>query len=362
MIVILILACLFVAFANGANDVSRGIATLVGSGVSNYRAAVAWGTGWTVAGALMAALMTQALVATFSGKGLLANPNTTHEMLLAVSCGAIGWLLIATRTGMPVSTTHSLAGALIGAALMQSGAAGILWPAVAKKVAVPLLLSPFLSLLVLMIVLPLIRWAAARADRYCLCVETAEPALATAEGVALRDSGPALPRVDVAPESQCGESVARITLIDSLHWLSAGATSFFRGMNDTPKILALGIAAGAAAGISQNMFYVMLATAMGLGSYIAGRRVTETMAQKIVKLSPHNGFAANLVTSLFVGLASRFALPVSTTHVASGAIIGIGISDKVGVRWKMVGEMALAWIVTLPASAVIAAIVYKLIG
>ncbi|HET8774049.1 MAG TPA: inorganic phosphate transporter, partial [Thermoanaerobaculia bacterium] len=109
MITILILTCLFVAFANGANDVSRGIATLVGSGVSNYRGAVMWGTAWTVVGALCAALMTQALVATFSGKGLLANPNTSYEMLLAVSCGAIGWLVVATFTGMPVSTTHSLA-------------------------------------------------------------------------------------------------------------------------------------------------------------------------------------------------------------------------------------------------------------
>ena len=363
MIYILILACLFVAFANGANDVSKGIATLVGSGVSNYRGAIWWGTAWTVVGALVAALMTQALVATFSGKGLLTNPDTSYNLLLAVSCGAIGWLLIATRTGMPVSTTHSLAGSLIGAALMQSGTSGVLWPAVAKKVAYPLLASPFLSLILLMIVLPLIRWFAKKADRYCICVEAAESSvLTTPEGVTLRDSGPALPKVDVAPASQCGESVARITLIDSLHWLSAGATSFFRGVNDAPKIIALGLAAGAAAGISQNVFYVMLAVAMGAGSLIGGRRVTETLAQKVVKLSPRNGFAANLVTSILVATASRFALPVSTTHVSSGAIIGIGISDKAGVRWRMVMEMALAWIVTLPASAIIAAIVYKVVA
>lgn len=360
MITILILACLFVAFANGANDVSKGIATLVGSGVSNYRGAVIWGTAWTVVGALVAALMTQTLVATFSGKGLLANPNTSFQLLLAVSCGAIGWLLIANFTGLPVSTTHSLAGSLVGAALMQSGTSGVLWGAVAKKVAYPLLLSPVLSLVLLMIVLPLLRKLAAKADRYCLCVESAAPALTTPEGVTLRDSSP-LPKVDVAPVAQCGESVARISLIDSLHWLSAGATSFFRGVNDAPKIIALGIAAGAAAGISQNMFYVMLAAAMGLGSYVAGRRVTETLAKKIVKLSPRNGFAANLVTSILVATASQFALPVSTTHVSSGAIIGIGISERAGVRWKMVFEMILAWVVTLPASALIAAVVSKLI-
>ena len=361
MIVILVLACLFVAFANGSNDVSKGIATLVGSGVSNYRAAILWGTAWTVVGALVAALLSQALVATFSGKGLLVNPETSHQFLLAVSCGAIGWLLIATRTGMPVSTTHSLAGSLVGTALMQAGSAGIIWPAVAKKVAVPLLLSPFLSLVLLLILLPLLRRFSRRADKYCLCVEASAPAMATANGMTFRESTP-LPNVDVAQESKCGESVVRMSLVDTLHWLSAGTTSFFRGVNDAPKIIALGIAAAAVSGISQRAFYVLLAAAMGMGSYFAGRRVTETLAQKVVRLSPSNGFAANLVTSILVGLASRFALPVSTTHVSSGAIIGIGVSEGGGVRWKMVTEMILAWIVTLPASALIAAVVYKLVA
>ncbi|HEX8154020.1 MAG TPA: inorganic phosphate transporter, partial [Thermoanaerobaculia bacterium] len=233
MIVVLVLACLFVAFANGSNDVSKGIATLVGSGVSNYRAAILWGTAWTVVGALVAALLSQALVATFSGKGLLVNPETSMEFLLAVSCGAIGWLLIATRTGMPVSTTHSLAGSLVGTALVRGGTSGILWPAVAKKVAVPLLLSPVLSLVLLLILLPLLRRFSRRVDKYCLCVEAAAPALGTPEGVAFRESAP-LPKVDVAPESQCGQSVARMSLLDSLHWLSAGTTSFFRGVNDAP--------------------------------------------------------------------------------------------------------------------------------
>lgn len=361
MIYILILACLFVAYANGANDVSKGIATLVGSGVSNFKAAILWGTAWTVVGALVAAFLTQALVATFSGKGLLRNPDTSYDLLLAVSCGAIGWLLIATRTGMPVSTTHSLAGALVGAAMMQGGTNGVLWAGVVKKVAYPLILSPFFSLILLMLILPLLRRLAAKADRYCLCVETATPALATPDGTMFRDMTP-LPKVEVAEQSECGESVVRMTLVDAMHWLSAGTTSFFRGVNDAPKIIALGIAAGAAAGISQNLFYVLLAVAMGAGSLIGGRRVTETLAQKVVKLSPRNGFAANLVTSILVATASRFALPVSTTHVSSGAIIGIGLSEKGDVRWRMVFEMILAWVVTLPASAIIAAIVYKLVA
>ncbi len=358
MIAVLIIVTLFVAYANGANDVSRGIATLFGSGVSNYRTAMIWGTIWTVLGALTASVMTQALVATFSGKGLLEKPDTAPAFLLAVAIGAVGWLVIATRTGMPVSTTHSLTGALVGVALINVGSGGILWNAVTKKVLYPLLLSPVISLTLMMLILPLLRPLARRIERYCLCVE--QNTLVTPEGMLLRDN--ASMNVEVAPQSQCGDAVARLTIIDGLHWISAGATSFFRGLNDTPKIIALGIAAAAATGISSQAFYVMLAVAMGAGSFISGRRVTETLAKKVVRLTPRNGFAANLVTSLLVGFASRLALPVSTTHVSSGAIIGVGLIDKSGVRWKMVGEMALAWIVTLPASAIIAAIVYKVIA
>lgn len=362
MIALLIVATLFVAFANGANDISKGIATLVGSGVSDYRAATRWGTLWTVLGVLTAALMTQALVATFSGKGLVAKPDDAPAFLLAVALGAIGWLIIATRTGMPVSTTHSLVGALVGTALVDATTHGVLWPAVLKKVGYPLLFSPFVSLLIVLIVLPLITPLLRRAQGYCLCIESNEPLLASAGGPMLRDSSAALPSVEVAPAPHCGEAVARLSPVDVLHWLSAGATSFFRGLNDAPKILALGVGAAATIGFESRWFYVALAAAMAAGALLAGRRVTETLAKKVVRLSPENGFAANLVTSALVCTASRFALPVSTTHVSSGAIIGIGISTRAGVRWRMVTEMALAWVVTLPCSALIAAIIYKLIG
>jgi PiT family inorganic phosphate transporter len=128
----------------------------------------------------------------------------------------------------------------------------------------------------------------------------------------------------------------------------------FRGLNDTPKILALGIAAAAAIGVSTAPAYVLIAVAMGSGSLIAGFRVTRTLSEKITPIAPANGFAANVVTSVLVGLASKFALPVSTTHVSSGAIIGVGLSNRI-VRWKTVGELLLAWIMTLPISALIAA-------
>jgi PiT family inorganic phosphate transporter len=336
----LLILTLLLAFANGANDVSKGIATLVGSGVSSYRAAVIWGSCCTVLGALLSALMSRGLVETFSGRGLLVQQISTPSFLLAVACGAIGWLLIATWTGLPVSTTHALVGALIGAA----GVSGVQWSAIATKVAIPLAASPLIALGLLFVLTPLLR-----PMNVCVCVE--QSAAVVADGVSLREMSSS---VVVAPEAACTNAVARVGAIDAMHWLSAGATSFFRGLNDTPKIVALGIASSAS-------MFPLAAVAMGLGSLLAGLRVTRTLASKVTPMTPANGFAANVVTSLLVGLASRFALPVSTTHVSSGAIIGIGISQKNGLRWKTVGEMGLAWVVTLPVSALIAAGVFAML-
>ncbi len=351
-IFILILLTAVLAFANGANDVSKGIATLAGSGVSNYRSAVIWGSLCTVAGALTAGFASQALVATFSGKGLLVHPTPAPSFLLAVAIGAIGWLTIATITGLPVSTTHSLAGALAGAAVITAGWNGILWKAMAGKIALPLLASPLMSLILLMAVLPLIRPLFRRFDRYCVCLEQRDAVAVTPEGMSFREP---LSAIEVAPAEACTTAVARFSAIDTLHWISSGATSFFRGLNDTPKVLALGIGAAAALGMSTSGAYALVALAMGVGSALAGFRVTRTLAEKVTPITPANGFAANAVTSVLVGLASRFALPVSTTHVSTGAIIGSGLSTgRHEVRWRTVTEMLAAWVITLPASALIA--------
>jgi PiT family inorganic phosphate transporter len=128
-------------------------------------------------------------------------------------------------------------------------------------------------------------------------------------------------------------------------------------LNDTPKILALGVLAAAGAGIAVEWLFVLVAFAMGLGSYLAGRRVTQTLAGKITTIEHDDGFAANLVTSALVGIASFYALPVSTTHVSTGAITGVGMR-KSDVRWRMVRELLVAWVVTLPVAGVIAGLTY----
>ena len=167
MTAVLVVLTLGLAFANGANDVSKGIATLVGSGTTKYRSAVMWGAAWTLAGGLAAAFASQGLVATYSGKGLLVNPPGGAAFLLSVACGAIAWLLFANRAGLPVSTTHALTGALCGAGIMAAGASGVAWAGVAKKVALPLALSPLLSLAVMLALSPLLAPVLRRFHRFC---------------------------------------------------------------------------------------------------------------------------------------------------------------------------------------------------
>jgi PiT family inorganic phosphate transporter len=281
----------------------------------------------------------------------VTNPTDAPAFLLAVATGAIGWLILATLTGMPVSTTHSLVGALIGAGLLRAGFSGVMWKTLIGKVAFPLLFSPLASFVLVLAVLPLLRPLLHRGSRYCVCVE--QLSVATPEGVVLRET---VPSVAVGEENSCSTAVARVSAIDATHWISSGATSFFRAVNDTPKIVALGVTAAALAGLASWQLYLLIAAAMAMGSFAAGSRVTATLARKVTRITPDHGLTANLVTSILVAAASRFALPVSTTHVASGAIVGLGAQGP-GVRWKMVGEMLLAWIVTLPISAAIAAAV-----
>jgi PiT family inorganic phosphate transporter len=337
------------AYANGANDVSKGIATLVGSGVTGFRGAVSWGAVWTAAGGLFAAFASQGLVATFSGNGFLATPASGTAFLSAVAAGAIAWILFASRTGLPVSTTHAIAGALAGAGIVAQGASSLHWDFLARRVALPLGLSPLVSVGLIYVLFPLLHGGLVRAQTYCVCIE---------RRVAISQSGAAMSAVpsavvDVAEECAASPAVAaRVSVVDALHWLSSALTSFARGLNDAPKIVALGIAASSLLGVSGLPFYAAVALAMGIGSLAAGFRVTETLAEKVTPMTPAEGFCANFVTTLLVGLASVAALPVSTTHVSSGAIVGIGV-HRAGrsIRWATVRDMLLAWFVTLPVAA-----------
>ena len=350
------------AWANGSNDISKGIATLVGSGVANRRAAVLWGVVWTLAGSIAAAFASQALVATFSGNGFLSRPASGPALAAAVSIGAIAWVAFASRTGLPVSTTHAIAGALAGAGIVAQGAGALHWGFLALKVALPLGISPLVSIALVSAAFPLLKRSVGRFETYCLCIERRDLAVA-GPGAAFATTAASTMTV-VAPSTDCDSEpavAARISAVDGLHWLSAAATSFARGLNDTPKIVALGIGATAAVGLPAFPAYLAIALAMAAGGLLAGLRVIETLACRVTEMSPGEGFAANAVTSLLVGAASFAALPVSTTHVSAGAIIGIGLHRGVGPRWKIVREMALAWVVTVPAAALVGAGAFALL-
>ncbi len=360
------------AYANGTNDVSKAIATLVGSGVTNYRVAILWGTIWTIVGAGASSFIASAMVRTFS-QGLI-QPGTiiNPAVVLAVLTGAIVWVLFASRTGLPVSTTHALTGAIVGTGLMAFSGEALIWSAIVKKIALPLLLSPFLALTVSLIVHPVVRQLAARWEGACLCVMPASRALVAIDGrggtrTLFQTTGFGKPVMAVP--SQCNRAglSGLVVGLDTIHWTSSGLASFARGANDAPKIVAI-LLLGATTAVwpsvsAQLAAFGGVALAMGLGSYFGGLRVTEVLAEKVTNMDHAEGLSANLTTSSLVLVSGTLGLPVSTTHVSSSAIIGIGLLKGLNaVRWATVRDMVLAWFVTLPAAAFLASLAYLILS
>ncbi|MBX3235900.1 MAG: inorganic phosphate transporter [Nitrospiraceae bacterium] len=366
MEILLFILVFALAFANGTNDVSKAIATLVGSGVTDYRRAILWGTAWTVAGASTSAFVAGAMVKTFSSGLLRAGTALPPAVALAILCGTVAWVLVATRTGLPVSTTHALTGAIVGSSLAAMLGERLLWPAIQAKIALPLLLSPLLALSVSLIVHPVIRLAATKWGGHCLCVMPDSRAL-----VAIDPQGSARLLFHnkvfggpfVAIPEQCDRAGLQglIVGLDTIHWVSGGLAAFARGTNDAPKIVAM-LLLGAATATWPNRLmqfgaYAGVALAMGLGSHLGGKRVTAVLAEKVTQMNHAEGLSANLTTSTLVLTSGILGWPVSTTHISSSAIIGIGLfKGRAAVRWGTVRDMVLAWIVTLPASGCFAAL------
>src|SRR3989449_5378795 len=155
--------------------------------------------------------------------------------------------------------------------------------------------------------------------------------------------------------------------LDTIHWISSGLTSLARGVNDAPKILAMLLLGGTVAAWPSDTMKVAAfagaALAMGLGGFIGGYRVTEVLAEKVTRMDHVEGISANLTTSSLVLVTATMGLPVSTTHVSSSAIIGIGLLKGLrAVRWATVRDMVLAWLVTLPVSALLAGLAYVVLS
>ncbi len=347
---------LFLAWANGANDNFKGVATLYGSKTATYKTALIWTTAATLLGSLTALFFAQELIIVFKGKGLVPDKVMGFkEFPVAVGFGAAVTVMLATRLGLPVSTTHALIGALAGAGWMASSS-GINTDKLLEKFFLPLIGGPFISFLLVLLLYPIfkkLRKHFGAEPSTCLCV--GEKVVATQPGTLatvaeFTDASP-LPEVTLSDEAYCRTSysgnvmgISLGKLLDVMHYLSAGLVSFARGLNDTPKIAAL-LLLGSRFSLELSIFVVGIF--MAVGGWIHSKNIAETMGKKVTEMNPGQAFCANLVTGIMVFGASRIGVPVSTTHVSCGSIFGIGAATK-QARWKMISQILVAWITTLP--------------
>ena len=363
---LIILTVLCLAYANGANDNFKGVATLLGSGTANYRQALGWGSAATCLGSLAAVVLAEQLFKNFSGKGLVAAELTGSPVYLAaVACGAGMTVLLATFVGLPISTTHALVGALVGAG--WSAGSAISFEKLGGSFFLPLLVSPILAMIATAACYALLHAVRRRygiTEETCFCAgeETIEvvPHLGS-ELMLERVAQLTLTRgTTVTCRSRYAGRLLGIEVsstIDRLHFLSAGAVSFARGLNDTPKIAALlpvALVFGKAGAI------VIAGVLILAGGLISARKVAETMSCKITPMNHGQGFTANLLTSVIVLGASNLGMPVSTTHVSCGALFGIGTVNG-QARWKTIGTILAAWLTTLPLGATLGAVSYRLL-
>jgi inorganic phosphate transporter, PiT family len=368
-IMFLFFAVCFLAYSNGANDNFKGVASLFGSRTCGYRTAITWATLATFAGGVTAIFIAHGLLNKFSGKGLVPDALTSSpEFLLAVGCGAGATVLLATLLGFPISTTHAFTGALLGAGVVSVGFQGVQFSALGKSFVLPLLLSPLLAvavggLIYLVFRFARVRWGISKEMCICAGVEQRVVPMAQPAGLFRAQVLPTL-TLTAAEQETCKQRYAGSLLginagqlLDTLHFVSAGAVSFARGLNDTPKIAALLLVA-AAFDIRSAM--VAVAIAMSIGGLLNAKKVAHTMSHKITDMNPGQGFAANLSTALLVTTASYHGLPVSTTHVSVGSLVGIGVTTG-QVKWTPVTKVLLSWIITLPCGAAFAALAYSIV-
>ncbi len=365
ILIILFLATCFLAYSNGANDNFKGVATLFGSRTINYKGAIWLATATTFAGSVGSIFFAQTLVRTFSGKGLVPDVvSISPDFLTAVAIGSAITVIIATVTGFPVSTTHSLTGALVGAGFVAVGTQ-VNFAVLGNSFFFPLLIAPVIAVAfgsVLYIIFRNIRIRSGITKEWCLCVgEKRMPvpsiqSAATLMATCGSSIGATIDKSENCVEMYQGHFLGMNCqkLLDYFHFCSAGVVSFARGLNDTPKIVALLLLIK---GLSIHWGMTAVAFGMAVGGLLNARKVAETMSNKITKLNHGQGFTANLVTGFLVIFASRFGVPVSTTHVSVGSIFGIGLASK-RLNTGIMQGIILSWLVTLPIAAVFSAGAY----
>ena len=383
--ILLLAAIAWLAYANGANDNFKGVATLFGAGTCSYRSAIWWAMATTLAGALFAFYLGDVLIKAFSGKGLVSDSVLADSrFLLSVACAAALTVFVASRTGFPISTTHAIVGALTGAGLIAPSDLALAH--LLERFLLPLLLAPVLAIALTFVVYQAFRWSRRRlgiVQETCLCIGEREHVVAR-EGpvlaLAQTSSGEAVLRqpdgrheIRTGIEISLGDTASCLqryrghligikadAAVNAAHFLSAGAVGFARGLQDNAKIVGLLVGAsliGLADQSSLAWGIVVVALMMALGGLTGARRVAETLGHKIADMNQGQGFSANLVTAFLVIGSALGGWGVSTTHCSVGALFGIGLSNG-SARWAMISQIVLAWFVTLPVAGAAAFAIY----
>ena len=319
----LVAVALLFDFLNGLHDAANSIATIVSTRVLRPHYAVFWAAFFNFIAFLVFGLH----VANTVGSGIVTVDIVTDRVIFGALTGAIVWNVATWLLGIPSSSSHALIGGLVGAGGAKVGLSAIVWDGLIKTGAA-IFLSPALGFVLALALVLLVSWACVRATPLAV------------------------------------DSSFRI-----LQFASASLYSLGHGGNDAQKtmgvIAVLLYAHGGGHGSFHVPLWVVLAcqTAMALGTLLGGWRIVHTMGSKITRLSPMQGFCAETGGAITLFLATGLGVPVSTTHTITGAIVGVGAARRVSaVRWNVAKDIVIAWIVTMPAAAAIAALAYWVAG
>jgi PiT family inorganic phosphate transporter len=322
LLISIIAVALLFDYTNGFHDTANAIATSVSTRALSPRVAVLMAAALNMAGAFVTTNVAKTV-----GEGIVETDLVTLELVLAALLGAVTWNFVTWYFGIPSSSSHALIGGLIGAMIASAGASGVIWSGVVEKVLIPMIGSPaigFIAAWCLMTGLFWVvrRWPPAPVNRWFRVLQVG----------------------------------------------SAGFMAFSHGGNDAQKtmgIITLALFASGKISSFEIPTWVIFASAsaMALGTYSGGWRIIHTLGSRVIKLDPIHGFAAETSAATVIQIATHLGFPVSTTHTITSAIMGVGSTQRLSaVRWGVAGNIATAWVLTLPAAGLIAAASYLLIS
>ena len=319
LVIILVAVALAFDFLNGLHDAANSIATIVSTRVLAPRYAVAWAAFFNFIAFLVFGLHVAATI----GTGIVASGVIGDQVVFAALVGAIIWNIVTWLAGIPSSSSHALIGGLVGAGICKGGWSAVVWSGLGKTVAA-IVLSPASGFVLALLLVLLVSWAFLR----------------------------------VAPFK--ADNIFR-----HVQFISASAYSLGHGGNDAQKTMGIIAALLFAHGVEGSQFHVpfwvVLAcqAAMALGTLFGGWRIVRTMGSRITHLMPVLGVCAETAGSMTLFLATWLGIPVSTTHTIAGAIVGVGAARRVNaVRWNVAKDIVVAWMVTMPATAILGAAFY----